>query len=93
LERAYELIGYKIGRNTPRGRREDRQRISDDDLLQALKRLWQRNGHLTQKIVDASDDVPAANTYMRRFGSLARAYALIGFTPRHERRKKWEWPG
>ena len=48
-------------------------------LLNRLKRLWREKGHLTQKIIQKSRRVPAMNTYRRRFGSLRKAYQLIGY--------------
>jgi hypothetical protein len=80
LRHAYELIGYGVGQNTPKSSREDRQKISSDDLLEALARLMQKRGRLNQKIINDSDGIPGASAYVRRFGSLTRAYKLIGYT-------------
>jgi hypothetical protein len=32
-------------------------------------------------IIDEAEDLPSSSTYSARFGSLARAYQLVGFTP------------
>jgi hypothetical protein len=81
LTRAYVLIGYEVGRNTPYSLRKDRQNYSDDDLLEALSKLKEKRGSLSRAIIGASKVVPSPNTYVRRFGRLSRAYELIGYTP------------
>jgi hypothetical protein len=40
----------------------------------------QRRGCLNQKIINESDGMPVASTFVKHFGSLTRAYDLIGFT-------------
>lgn len=82
LKRLYELIGFRqlrrkwITRNgRPRG-------LSDEEMLDALRQLWRERGYLTQKIMLESKSVPCLNAYYMRFGSISRAYELIGF--RHD---------
>ena len=53
--------------------------LSDDQLLAALRQVWVRHGHLTTQIIRAADGAPAVGTYANRFGTLRRAYQLIGF--------------
>jgi DNA invertase Pin-like site-specific DNA recombinase len=56
---------------------------SDEDMLARLKGLWLAKGKVTDQIIDnADDDMPCSATYSARFGSLAQAYALIGYKPR-----------
>jgi hypothetical protein len=50
--------------------------------LKALRRLLKKRGHLSRHIIDESTDAPATSTYLRRFGSLARVYKMIGYIPR-----------
>jgi hypothetical protein len=52
---------------------------SDKEMLAALKRLRKRKGHLSRRIIDLDDEVQSAGAYENRFGSLRRAYQLIGF--------------
>jgi hypothetical protein len=40
-----------------------------------------KHGYLTAHTIDKSTIVPASSTYRRRFGSLPRAYELIGYKP------------
>lgn len=53
-------------------------RLSDEELLEHLKRLYADAGELSGVLIDQAADMPSASTYSSRFGSLARAYALIG---------------
>jgi hypothetical protein len=48
-------------------------------MLTRLKRLLLKEGRLTTDIINASPDTPCAPTYFRRFGSMRRAYKLIGY--------------
>jgi len=58
---------------------------TDEQLLQLLRKLWRKRGHLSSDIIDGSLAVPDKDTYIRRFGSLTRTYELIGFKrPSHE---------
>jgi DNA invertase Pin-like site-specific DNA recombinase len=52
---------------------------SDEELLNALKRLLAKKGRLSLKLVKESRDVPSPSTYRLRFGSLRKAYELIGY--------------
>ena len=61
--------------------RERSHRLSDDDLLDGLQRLFDKRGYLSGLIIDEADHLPSSSTYQSRFGSLLRAYQLVGFTP------------
>jgi DNA invertase Pin-like site-specific DNA recombinase len=52
---------------------------SDEELLELLKRLLAEQGRLSLKLVKESPNVPSPSTYRLRFGSLRRAYELIGY--------------
>lgn len=60
---------------------ERNQHYSDADLLAMLSGLLQRHGMLSGIIIDEADDMPPASAYQSRFGSLIRAYELVGFRP------------
>ncbi|MGY8660955.1 recombinase family protein [Bradyrhizobium sp. UFLA05-109] len=57
-------------------------RLTDQEVLDKLKALWKRKGHLSHKIITAAKNVPDTSTYNARFGSLTAAYRLIGFKPK-----------
>jgi DNA invertase Pin-like site-specific DNA recombinase len=61
--------------------RERRQRLSDEAVLKRLAALQRERGHLTKVIADASENLPSAATYRRRYGSLMAACNLIGYQP------------
>jgi DNA invertase Pin-like site-specific DNA recombinase len=52
---------------------------SDDELLDALRALLVSKGRLSRRVVSDSAEVPSPSTYQFRFGSLRRAYELIGY--------------
>ena len=56
------------------------QRFSDDEMLAILRELLVKRGFLSGVILEA-DDCPSSSAYQSRFGSLIRAYQLVGFTP------------
>jgi DNA invertase Pin-like site-specific DNA recombinase len=60
---------------------ERSQRLTDAELLEGLRRLFAERGYLSGLIIDETDQLPSSSTYQSRFGSLLRAYELVGFTP------------
>jgi DNA invertase Pin-like site-specific DNA recombinase len=52
---------------------------SDEDLLDSLRMLLARQGKLSQDLINAARDVPGHGTYLHRFGSVRRAYEMIGY--------------
>ncbi|MGB2890005.1 MAG: recombinase family protein [Candidatus Acidiferrales bacterium] len=52
---------------------------SDDELLDRLRALLASEGRLTLSLIQHSADLPSPSTYRDRFGSLRRAYELIGY--------------
>ncbi|MDN2578985.1 recombinase family protein [Aquibium sp. ELW1220] len=54
-------------------------RVSDEELLEHLQRLYADAGQLSGFLIDQTSDMPSAATYRSRFGSLARAYEMIGY--------------
>lgn len=55
--------------------------LSDQHLLDALRRILAERGMVSGAILDDYDDAPCSTTYFHRFGGLLRAYELIGFKP------------
>ena len=64
--------------------RERNRRFSDDEMLDRLKRLLKKKGFLSGFVIDEADNMPSSGTYAARFGSLIRAYSLVGFTPERD---------
>ena len=61
--------------------RERNRRYSDDDMIDLLRELLKREGCLSGIVIDEADNMPSSGAYASRFGSLVRAYSLVGFTP------------
>ncbi|WP_224547786.1 recombinase family protein [Mesorhizobium sp. CA16] len=53
--------------------------MSDQEMLDALEALLARRGALSTFIIDAAPDCPPAQRYSWRFGTLVKAYELIGY--------------
>lgn len=58
---------------------EDGSRITDEQLLDHLRRLMDRHGHLSVGIIDADPTIPTSQFFRRRLGGLKAAYARIGY--------------
>jgi len=58
---------------------ERNRRYTDEDLLARLKQLLLCAGTLSGVIIDEAEDIPSSAVYASRFGSLPRAYSLIGW--------------
>ncbi|SEK02070.1 Site-specific DNA recombinase [Sphingomonas sp. OV641] len=56
-------------------------RLSDEAMLELLASIFRAKGLLTGLIIDEAEDAPSSSTYRTRFGSLLRAYELVGFAP------------
>jgi DNA invertase Pin-like site-specific DNA recombinase len=61
--------------------RQRNRKFSNDDMLSKLKALHERKGWLSGILINEADDMPSSCAYAQRFGSLVRAYELIGYTP------------
>jgi hypothetical protein len=55
--------------------------LTDEQLLERLRSLLARIGEVSGIVIDEAENMPSSAVYQRRFGGLARAYALIGYTP------------
>jgi DNA invertase Pin-like site-specific DNA recombinase len=53
--------------------------ISNEELLKRLSILLSREGRLSLRLINNSNDLPSSSTYRHRFGSLRRAYEMIGY--------------
>ncbi|MEH3117238.1 MAG: recombinase family protein [Methylorubrum populi] len=60
---------------------ERARRFSDGDMLRMLSDLLASRGLLSGLVIDEIDEMPSAASYRHRFGSLLRAYQLVGYAP------------
>ena len=59
----------------------DHSRFSDEEMIEVLRQLFQDRGYLSGMVIDETERLPSSSAYQSRFGSLLRAYELVGFTP------------
>lgn len=57
------------------------RRYTDEELLERLRGLYQARGFLSGLVINEADGMPSTSVYAHRFGSLVRAYQMVGFTP------------
>ncbi|WP_374534128.1 recombinase family protein [Phenylobacterium sp.] len=62
------------------------RRFSDQDLLDRLSALLAEKGWLSGLAIDEVEDMPSSSTFRQRFGSLLRAYELVGYSPSRDYR-------
>jgi hypothetical protein len=60
---------------------ERSRRYSDQEMLERLTTLLSQRGSLSGLVIDEHDDMPSSSAYRTRFGSLVRAYRLVGYSP------------
>jgi len=62
------------------------QRLSDDEMLALLGKLFESKGMLSGLIIDEQEGLPSSSAYRDRFGSMLRAYSMVGYRPRRDYR-------
>ena len=62
------------------------EQVSNERMLNLLAQILEQRGYLSGLIIDEVDDCPSSSAFRSRFGSLLRAYALVGFSPDHDYR-------
>lgn len=65
---------------------ERSRKLSDEEMLDLLRVLKEREGWLSGVIINEAEGMPSSTAYMYRFGSLRRAYQLIGYRPSQDYR-------
>ncbi len=56
-------------------------KLTDDEMLEGLKEEFEAQGFLSGLVIDEAEALPSSSAYRSRFGSLLRAYRLVGFKP------------
>jgi len=73
------LVDYQTFSEAQRLLQDRTTNKSDEEVLGSLRALLAREGRLSLRLIKNSPDVPSPSTYRLRFGSLRRAYELIGY--------------
>src|SRR5690606_3874987 len=61
-------------------------KLTDQELLCAIRKLCDEAGVLSGITIDETDGMPSSSAYRSPFGSLLRAYQLVGYRPRRDYR-------
>jgi DNA invertase Pin-like site-specific DNA recombinase len=56
-------------------------KMPDEEMLAALGDLLKQRGQLSGIFIDEAEGLPSSSAFRSRFGSLLRAYQLVGYTP------------
>lgn len=57
------------------------RKLSDEEMLERLRSVLATHGRISGILIDESEDSPSSSAFRHRFGSLVRAYQLIGYDP------------
>lgn len=76
MQAAYGAVGYRSERWD---RRPKTERVSSkEDVLAALRAVYEREGHVSEAMLNADPSLPAAALCRYHFGKLTNAYRLAG---------------
>jgi DNA invertase Pin-like site-specific DNA recombinase len=76
-QRAYHET--KAGRRSPRSRNDDGTRITNAQIILALKTMLAETGYLSRTLIDADPRVPMSHTVAIRFDGMLNAYSAAGY--------------
>jgi DNA invertase Pin-like site-specific DNA recombinase len=62
-------------------RQSRKESRTDEEMLERLRQLWNRVGKLTTDLINEERGTPSVQTFIHRFGTLNKAYSLIGYRP------------
>lgn len=65
---------------------ERSRRYSDNEMLARLRSVLTDTGWLSALLIDERDAMPSSSAYRHRFGSLLRAYEMVGYAPARDYR-------
>ena len=57
------------------------RKFTNDELIDHLRKLLQREGRLSGPLIDAEVDMASCYVYRKRFGGLVQAYKLLSYEP------------
>lgn len=60
------------------------ERFSDAQMIEILQQVLDVHGRLSALIIDEFETAPSSFSYRKRFGSLTRAYRLVGYSPERD---------
>lgn len=78
------LVSPELFRRAEDAREGRNRKMTDEQMLEAMRSLWRRDGKITSLRLNTFSETPTAQAYIRRFGSLRAAYRYIGYTQRRD---------
>lgn len=57
------------------------RRLTDQEMIDKLKELYEKKGWLSGIIIDEEEDLPSSAAYAHRFNGLVSAYKMVGYNP------------
>ena len=60
------------------------RKYTDEEVLELLRRVFLNRGSLSVSILKQSSELPCVESLTHRFGSLCKAYELVGFHPKND---------
>lgn len=60
---------------------ERNRKFSDTEMLEKLQELFGKHGRISGILIDENEGMPSSAAFRYRFGSLLKAYLLIGYSP------------
>jgi hypothetical protein len=73
------LVSPELFERARLAREERNRRMTSEQMLDAMRALWQHDGKITSRRLNAFAQTPSARAYILRFGSLRAAYRQIGY--------------
>lgn len=84
------VLGKKLFLAAQRILRDRGKMPSDEELLASLKALYKRHKYLSRALINGQANLSCSDYYRKRFGSMDRAYKLVGFIRKGGRTSKAE---
>jgi DNA invertase Pin-like site-specific DNA recombinase len=75
------LVPLEIFANAQHIISERSRKFTHEELLAHLRSVLEREGKLSGLLIDETEGIASSSVYRARFGSLIRAYQLIGYAP------------
>ncbi|MCO5120017.1 MAG: recombinase family protein [Burkholderiaceae bacterium] len=57
------------------------RRFTNEELIDRLRKLYESRQVLSGFIINSTEGMPSSSVYAHRFGSLVRAYRMVGYVP------------
>jgi DNA invertase Pin-like site-specific DNA recombinase len=83
------IVPFRLFERVRRRMFQIKRSRTDDYFLRPLKALYQREGYLTEVMMEAEPGMPKPDAYKWRFGGLTNAYRLVGYDSPYRHFRSW----